>query len=125
VAECALFASKAKVCGLGVAKRLPVLGRYCIVRQNSHVFSGAYAPLSLRWGMENLAPNGTSNGDNGGKYDSEIEDMTRKTGSIGSMKDDSTIMKGDAGAKAKDFAEYFCSYAYLYHQVMHVKHPFD
>ncbi|EWM23599.1 Ribosomal L11 methyltransferase, PrmA [Nannochloropsis gaditana] len=66
--------------------------------------------------MENLAPNGTSNGDNGGKYDSEIEDMTRKTGSIGSMKDDSTIMKGDAGAKAKDFAEYFCSYAYLYHQ---------
>lgn len=33
------------------------------------------------------------------------------------MKDDSIIMKGDAGAKAKDFAEYFCSYAFLYHQV--------
>lgn len=32
------------------------------------------------------------------------------------MKDDSIIMKGDAGAKAKDFAEYFCSYAFLYHQ---------
>lgn len=43
------------------------------------------------------------------------------------MKDDSIIMKGDAGAKAKDFAEYFCSYAFLYHQVSHgseVKIPF-
>ncbi len=32
------------------------------------------------------------------------------------MVDNSEIMKGDAGAKAKDFAEYFCSYAFLYHQ---------
>ena len=30
--------------------------------------------------------------------------------------DISPIMKGDAAAKAADFANYFCSYAYLYHQ---------
>lgn len=30
--------------------------------------------------------------------------------------DSSPIMKGDAAAKAADFANYFCSYAYLYHQ---------
>lgn len=30
--------------------------------------------------------------------------------------DDSTIMKGGEGEKAADFANYFVSYAYLYHQ---------
>jgi len=32
------------------------------------------------------------------------------------MVDDSRIMKGGDGEKAADFANYFCSYAYLYHQ---------
>ena len=30
--------------------------------------------------------------------------------------DSSPIMKGGEAAKAADFANYFCSYAYLYHQ---------
>lgn len=30
--------------------------------------------------------------------------------------DDSPIMKGDEAAKAADFANYFCTYGYLYHQ---------
>lgn len=30
--------------------------------------------------------------------------------------DGSTIMKGSAADKAADYANYFCSYAYLYHQ---------
>jgi protein arginine N-methyltransferase 1 len=30
--------------------------------------------------------------------------------------DESTIMKGTEADKAADFANYFCSYAYLYHQ---------
>lgn len=32
------------------------------------------------------------------------------------INDESTIMKGGDAAKAADFANYFCSYAYLYHQ---------
>lgn len=32
------------------------------------------------------------------------------------LQDGSTIMKGTEGDKAADFANYFCSYAYLYHQ---------
>ena len=31
-------------------------------------------------------------------------------------KDCSTIMQGTEADKAADFANYFCSYAYLYHQ---------
>jgi len=37
-------------------------------------------------------------------------------GTIAIPDDESGIMKGGAGAKAADFANYFCSYAYLYHQ---------
>ena len=31
--------------------------------------------------------------------------------------DESLVMKGGEAAAASDFANYFCSYAYLYHQV--------
>jgi protein arginine N-methyltransferase 1 len=37
-------------------------------------------------------------------------------GESASQSDGSTIMKGSEADKAADFANYFCSYAYLYHQ---------
>ena len=37
--------------------------------------------------------------------------------------DVSTIMKGDEADKAADFANYFCSYGFLYHQKQMVCGP--
>jgi hypothetical protein len=44
--------------------------------------------------------------------------MAEFTGDLKSHedKDCSTIMQGTEADKAADFANYFCSYAYLYHQ---------
>ena len=65
--------------------------------------------------MEGITTNGASHGS--GDSNGAAKQKEGGEAAAGTMKDDSIIMKGDAGAKAKDFAEYFCSYAYLYHQV--------